>query len=216
MARGNGSQQPSGFPEDDRDGRCSELGDTTRTPCSCWWCWAPGRARHRHVLCGLWACPPSRAPGAFSRVRGAHALALPQPAGELTPAGHPRQRGTGPPSSAALPACCSLAVVGSRAPGGPTHSSSAPPAFAPPSHLGLHPALTRADPAETRGSRQVRHTVTAQSQTVTLTQALPLLAKGRENVRSAPLCSRSRTIEGSTCFFCLGLNRPEKAGIGAV
>ena len=111
MARGNGSQQPSGFPEDDRDGKCSEL-DTYALQAA-----AVLGARPRPPSPCAWACAPSRAPGAFSRVRGAHALALalPQPAGELTPAGHPRQRGTGPPSSAALPACCSLAVVGSRA-----------------------------------------------------------------------------------------------------
>ena len=60
-------------------------------------------------------------------------------------------------------------------------------------------------PAETRASRQVRashcHRLTAQSQTVTHTQALPLLAKGRENVRSAlaPL----RNDREVNMLFCL-------------
>jgi hypothetical protein len=58
----------------------------------------------------------------------------------------------------------------------------------------------------------VRHIVTAQSQTVALTQALPLLAKGRDNVRAAPLCSAPERSRGQHAFFALlFFNSPPEA-----
>ena len=93
MARGNGSQQPSGFPEDDLDGRCSEVqaSPASRGRRDTYALLLAVLARPRPPSPCAWACAPSRAPGAFSRWGArTRALALCCHQLELTPVGHPR------------------------------------------------------------------------------------------------------------------------------